>query len=175
MTVVIDTVHVGESWIRWAEDVAQLEEFTSHWVPSLAQPCWHMSIIPFGRGKYRDQEHKLIPTTQRIGGCLEIIVSTPQKTATRKPHNILGTFVISCQSYVHNYPWLHMVACVSWAAGWKCCLHYLLGQEYGVEPKHNSVMKQLTRMGSWELTGAYVNNYNNSDYLLSSLRISTLN
>lgn len=104
MTVVIDTVHVGESWICWAEDVAQLEEFTSHWVPSLAQPCWHMSILPFGRGKYGDQKHKLMPTTQRVGGCLEITVSTPQKTATRKPHNILGAFVISCWSYVHNYP-----------------------------------------------------------------------
>lgn len=151
MTAVIYRVQAGESSNCWTEAVAQLVEFCPR-VHEILNSISRTTIQSRCGGVCLESQHlrgvsmmvrkhKIIPVILKIGGCLGVYETVPQKLSQR-PHRLLSKFVILCWTAsiaVLGCIWMHVSHRLQ-------VRNYLLGLEYGVEPKIKRCHEATQRM-----------------------------
>lgn len=151
MTAVFYRVHAGESSSCWTEAVAQLVEFpprmhkTLNSISSTAiqSRCGGVCLESrhLGGVSMVVRKHEIIPAISRTGGCFGVHEAVPQKLPQR-PLSLLNKFVILCWTAfitILGCIWMHVSQSLQ-------VRNYLLGQEYGEEPKIKRCHEATQRM-----------------------------
>lgn len=87
------------------------------------------------------RKHKITPVISRTGGCFGVYETVPQKLPQR-PLSLLSKFVILCWTAfitILGCIWMHVSQSLQ-------VRNYLLGQEYGEEPKIKRCHEATQRM-----------------------------